>query len=148
MMIPTPRNSTDKAILVKLPCPYDAADINRTCTGLVSTDDDDERQFLLFVWNLLPLEVLKRQANAGIISLSPFIFVTTSLSSSSLKLIQQFSNQQDVIIIIILVQHQQQAEKISAVRFDKRGANETTRDESHGTSSTSWLLPCIYNKEI
>ena len=53
MMIPTPRNSLDEAILVESPCPYDAADINHTCTGQHSTDDDDEddddRQFMFFV---------------------------------------------------------------------------------------------------
>ena len=115
-----------------------------TTLALVSTDDDDEddddRQFMLFVWNLLPLEVLKRQANAGITSLSSFILVTTSLSSSSSLLIQQFSNKQDVIIII---QHQQQAGKISAVRFDKRRANETTRDESNLLK----LIMTMHNKE-
>ena len=106
--------------------------------ALVSNDDDDEddddRQFMLFVWNLLPLEVLKRQANAGITSLSSFILVTTSLSSSSLKSTQQSTNNQ-MPSSSSLIQHQQQAGKISAVRFDKRRANETTRDESNDASS-------------
>ena len=109
-----------------------------TILALVSTDDDDEddddRQFMLFVWNLLPLEVLKRQANAGITSLSSFTLVTTPLSSSSLKSTQQFTNNQ-MPSSSSLIQHQQQAGKISAVRFDKRKANETTRVESNGASS-------------